>query len=163
MNLTPTLSNLPVQAGLPDLCKLGYADIDRILTIEERVYTHPWTRGNFTDSLLSGYEAYGLRDAEQELFAYFVVMPILDELHLLNFAVDLPHQGQGKGKLLLDKLFDYANERLYVSILLEVRRSNARAIAVYESAGFAAIGVRKGYYPAHDEQREDAIVMRRAC
>ncbi|MFZ6641592.1 ribosomal protein S18-alanine N-acetyltransferase [Undibacterium sp. TC4M20W] len=145
----------------PHYGKLGFADVDSILSIEERVYAHPWTRGNFTDSFSSGYEAFGFRNAELDLFAYFVVMPILDELHLLNFAVDLSYQGQGHAKLLMDKLFTYAREQAHASILLEVRRSNARAISVYEGAGFAAIGVRKGYYPAHDNQREDAIVMRR--
>ncbi|PXX46458.1 ribosomal protein S18-alanine N-acetyltransferase [Undibacterium pigrum] len=147
----------------PHYGRLGFADVDSILTIEERVYAHPWTRGNFTDSFSSGYEAFGFRGAEQDLFAYFVVMHILDELHLLNFAVDLPYQGQGYAKLLMDKLFTYAQEHASASILLEVRRSNVRAISVYEGAGFAAIGVRKGYYPAHDNQREDAIVMRRIC
>ncbi|MFZ6778306.1 ribosomal protein S18-alanine N-acetyltransferase [Undibacterium sp. Ji83W] len=145
----------------PQYGKLGFADVDSILTIEERVYAYPWTRGNFTDSFSSGYEAFGFRDTELDLFAYFVVMPILDELHLLNFAVDLPYQGQGYAKLLMDKLFTYTSEHAHSSILLEVRRSNARAISVYEGAGFASIGVRKGYYPAHDGQREDAIVMRR--
>ncbi|MES2041797.1 MAG: ribosomal protein S18-alanine N-acetyltransferase [Pseudomonadota bacterium] len=145
----------------PHYCKLGFADVDRMLSIEEQVYTHPWSRGNFTDSLSSGYEAFGFRNTDLDLFAYFVVMPILDELHLLNFAVDLPYQGQGYAKLLMDKLFAYTNEHAHVSILLEVRRSNARAISVYEGAGFVSIGVRKGYYPAHDGQREDAIVMRR--
>lgn len=147
----------------PHFGKLGFADVDSILTIEERVYAHPWTRGNFTDSFSSGYEAFGFSNAEQDLFAYFVVMHIVDELHLLNFAVDLSYQGQGYAKLLMDKLFAYAQEHASASILLEVRRSNARAISVYEGAGFAAIGVRKGYYPAHDNQREDAIVMRRMC
>jgi ribosomal-protein-alanine N-acetyltransferase len=46
------------------------------------------------------------------------------------------------------------------SILLEVRPSNERALAVYKKYGFAEIGRRKGYYPAHEGQREDAIVMR---
>ncbi|MBI1772926.1 MAG: ribosomal protein S18-alanine N-acetyltransferase [Burkholderiales bacterium] len=145
----------------PQYSKLGFADVDSILTIEERVYAHPWTRGNFTDSFSSGYEAFGFRNAELDLFAYFVVMPILDELHLLNFAVDLPYQGQGYAKLLMGKLFTYTSEHAHTSILLEVRRSNVRAISVYEGAGFTSIGVRKGYYPAHDGQREDAIVMRR--
>lgn len=152
---------MDLKLNAPHYGKLGFADVDSILGIEERVYAHPWTRGNFTDSFSSGYEAFGFRNAELDLFAYFVVMPILDELHLLNFAVDLPYQGQGLAKLLMDKLFSYAREQAHASILLEVRRSNARAISVYEGAGFTAIGVRKGYYPAHDHQREDAIVMRR--
>lgn len=144
-------------------CRLGFADIDRMLTIEESVYTHPWSRGNFTDSLISEYQAFGLRDREQEIFAYFIVMPVLDELHLLNFAVDLAYQGQGYAKILMERLFAYASEHACASILLEVRRSNERAIAVYENAGFTSIGVRKGYYPAYGNQREDAIVMRRMC
>ena len=147
----------------PHYCKLSFADIDSILEIEGRVYSHPWSRGNFSDSFMSDYQAYGFRDNEQALFAYFIVMPVLEELHLLNFAVDLPCQGQGKARLLMDKLFAYASEHAYASILLEVRRSNLRAISVYENAGFSAIGVRKGYYPAVDNQREDAIVMRRMC
>lgn len=154
---------MEMNASMAHFGKLGFADIDNILTIEERVYAYPWSRGNFTDSFLSGYEAFGLRDSGHEIVAYFVVMPVLDELHLLNFAVDLPYQGKGNGKLLMDRLFAYANEHAYASILLEVRRSNARAIAVYENAGFSSIGVRKGYYPAHENQREDAIVMRRMC
>jgi ribosomal-protein-alanine N-acetyltransferase len=46
------------------------------------------------------------------------------------------------------------------SVLLEVRPSNERALAVYRRFGFAEIGRRKGYYPAHEGKREDAIVMR---
>jgi ribosomal-protein-alanine N-acetyltransferase len=46
------------------------------------------------------------------------------------------------------------------SVLLEVRPSNTRALEIYERYGFKQIGRRKGYYPAADGQREDAIVMR---
>jgi ribosomal-protein-alanine N-acetyltransferase len=47
-------------------------------------------------------------------------------------------------------------------MLLEVRPSNTGAIALYQAAGFAEIGRRKGYYPAHGGKREDALVLRRA-
>lgn len=144
-------------------CTLGFADVDQILDIEQRVYSHPWSRGNFTDAFLSGYEARGLRDASEQLLAYFVVMPVLDELHLLNLAVSANAQGRGYARLLLDKMQAYAKEKGHVSILLEVRAGNRRAIDVYLRYGFIEIGRRKGYYPAAGDAREDAIVMRRLC
>ncbi|WP_423707862.1 ribosomal protein S18-alanine N-acetyltransferase [Undibacterium sp. WLX3042] len=143
--------------------KLGFADIDQILTIEETVYSHPWTRGNFTDSFLSGYQAFGIRDYSGEILAYFFVMPVVDELHLLNFAVRKENQGQGYASAMLKYLDIYAKEQGFASVLLEVRRSNYRAIEVYLAAGFEEIGRRKAYYPVDVNTREDAIVMRRMC
>lgn len=141
-------------------CKLGYADVDQLLQIEEQVYSHPWTRGNFHDSLYSAHEIFGLRDNKQELVAYFVLMPVVDEIHLLNFAVSACMQGQGYARILLDKMSSYVREKPFSSILLEVRVSNQRAIEIYQRYGFTEIGRRKLYYPAANNSREDAIVMR---
>ena len=149
------------QINMHELVRLGFADIDQILTIEEAVYSHPWSRGNFSDSLMNGYDAFGLRDAEQQLICYFLVMPVMEELHLLNFAVRKESQKQGYASAMLKMMHEYAKERGFVSILLEVRRSNYRAIEVYLQDGFREIGRRKAYYPAEGDTREDAIVMRR--
>ena len=64
-------------------CRLGIDDLDDILAIEESVYSHPWTRGNFLDSFYSLHEACGLRDGQGVLVAYFFLMPVVDEFHLL--------------------------------------------------------------------------------
>lgn len=141
-------------------CKLGFADLDEILHIEEQVYSHPWTRGNFLDSFYSGHEAFGLRDKENNLLAYFVLMAVVDEMHLLTFAVAVDHQRQGLAHRLLDKMLAHCREKKSASILLEVRVSNQRAIEIYQRFGFSEIGRRPSYYPAADNAREDAIVMR---
>ncbi|MBC3860617.1 ribosomal protein S18-alanine N-acetyltransferase [Undibacterium jejuense] len=146
-----------------EFVRLGFADIDQILSIEEAVYSHPWTRGNFSDSLMNGHDAFGLRDESSQIIAYFLVMPVVDELHLLNFAVRTQNQKQGYASAMLKYMREYAIEHGYGSILLEVRRSNYRAIEVYLSDGFEEIGRRKGYYPLEGDAREDAIVMRRLC
>lgn len=148
------------QRGNFIFCRLGIADLDQILAIEEAVYSHPWTRGNFLDSFYSNHEACGLRDANGELLAYFLVMPVLDELHLLTFAVSATKQKQGFALILLEAMSNYAREKQFVSILLEVRVSNQRAIAIYRRFGFQDIGLRKAYYPAENGAREDAFVMR---
>lgn len=136
------------------------ADIDEVLALEVSVYPHPWSRANFSDSLASGYQAWLLRDEFEMLVGYFLLMPIVDEAHLLNVAVDAGYQGQGIGLYLLEKATACARGLLMESLLLEVRPSNERALAIYERYGFTKIGRRKAYYPARDQTREDAIVMR---
>lgn len=143
--------------------KLELADLDEILAIEEVAYSHPWSRGNFSDSFSNGDTAWGLRNAASELVGYFLVMPVVDELHLLNFAIRVKNQRQGLGRIMLRYLLDYARAQDMDSVLLEVRQSNVRAIQIYLADGFQEIGRRKGYYPAANQTREDAIVMRRIC
>jgi ribosomal-protein-alanine N-acetyltransferase len=136
------------------------ADIDEVLALELAVYPHPWSRGNFVDSLASGYAAWVLRDEQQALVGYFLLMGVLDEAHLLNVAVAAERQHQGVGLYLLDKVTACARGLGANSVLLEVRPSNLRAQKIYALYGFVEIGRRKAYYPAHNGQREDAIVMR---
>lgn len=136
------------------------ADVEQVMAIENSVYPHPWTRGNFMDSLASGYEAWVAREPNFQLAGYFLAMSVVDELHLLNISVRGDLQGQGLGLMLLDRVTQLARELGMASILLEVRPSNRRALAVYERYGFVRIGLRKAYYPAVGQTREDAIVMR---
>ena len=135
-------------------------DVDEVFALETSVYPHPWTRGNFIDSLSSGYNSWTLRDGAGALVGYFLLMPIVDEAHLLNVAVAKPRQRAGLGLYLLDKVCACARGLAMDSILLEVRPSNLRALKVYAQYGFHEIGRRKAYYPAHNGQREDALVMR---
>ncbi len=136
------------------------ADVADVFALEQSVYPHPWTLGNFQDSLASGYHAWVLRDDDNALVAYFLLMPAVDEAHLLNVAVAANRQGEGIGRYLLDKVAAVARGLMMQSLLLEVRPSNTRALKVYEQYGFVQIGRRKAYYPAHNNEREDAIVMR---
>lgn len=148
-----------------DLARLVYepmaeSDLDEVLALENSVYPHPWSRVNFIDSLGSGYQAWVLRDQNRHLLGYFLLMPVVDEAHLLNVAVSAEMQGRGLGRFLLEQLLACARGLSMESVLLEVRPSNTRALEIYQRYGFAQIGRRKGYYPAADRQREDAIVMR---
>ncbi|MDB5823341.1 MAG: rimI1 [Herminiimonas sp.] len=135
-------------------------DLDEVLRIEYAIYPFPWTRGNFLDSIYSRYDTWVLRNPEGELVGYFLLLVAVDESHLLNITVGTPWQGRGIGIALLDKAVAVARSHDMKSILLEVRPSNARALAIYERYGFSRIGLRKNYYPAQHNNREDAIVMR---
>lgn len=153
------------QAPHWDLARLVYepmqvADLADVVAVEQSVYPHPWTRTNFADSLKNGYQAWVLRNPARELLGYFLVMGVVDEAHLLNVAVAAPWQGQGLGRFLLNQAAACARGLGMESMLLEVRPSNVRALEIYRRYGFTEIGRRKGYYPAANGTREDAIVMR---
>jgi ribosomal-protein-alanine N-acetyltransferase len=150
----------PGQASLA-LRPMVMADVDEVYALEQSVFPHPWTRGNFTDSLASGYDAWVLREPDEGALAgYFLLMYAVDEAHLLDVAVAGTRQGTGLGRYLLDRIVARSRDMVMASVLLEVRPSNLRALQVYERFGYMQIGRRKGYYPAHQGQREDAIVMR---
>ena len=139
-------------------------DLDRVMEIENAVYPFPWTRGNFSDSLKAGHDAWVFEPATGDpagIVGYAVLMWLPDEVHLLNISVDAPFQGRGHGRAMLDWLCCEVRGRGARSILLEVRPSNAPARALYAARGFAQIGLRRGYYPAAGCAREDALVLRR--
>lgn len=132
-------------------------DIDTIMQIEPQIYPYPWTRGNFVDSLNSGYSAWVLLDKAQ-IFGYALTMMVLDEAHLLNLSIAKNYQKQGLGRYLLEKMVGIAKSNQMANMFLEVRVSNISAIALYENMGFNEMAIRRGYYPAANG-REDAILM----
>lgn len=134
------------------------SDLAAVADLEARAYSHPWSRGNFIDSLAAGYIAELLDSREAGLVGYFVAMPGVDELHLLNITVAPDWQGRGHGSALLDVVQACAAERGLATLWLEVRESNHRARALYCRRGFAEVGLRRAYYPAAG-RREDAVVM----
>jgi len=133
------------------------ADLDAIMEIEPHIYSHPWTRGNFADSLKSAHSAWVLLHNEK-IIGYALMMMVLDEAHLLNLSISQPYQKQGLGRLLLEHMIRIAQALNAANMFLEVRASNISAIALYENIGFNEMAVRRGYYPAH-HGREDAILM----
>jgi ribosomal-protein-alanine N-acetyltransferase len=134
-------------------------DLDAVLAIEEQAYRFPWTRGNFIDSLAAGYRAEVLTVSSGGIVGYFVAMPGVDEMHLLNLTVAPPWQRQGLARRLLDALEERCRDAALSMLWLEVRASNERARLLYRRRGFSEVGLRRGYYPAPQGMREDAVVM----
>ena len=129
-----------------------------VLAVEQSVYSHPWTRGNFTDTLAASHQALCLLGGN-EVIGYFVAMRGFEEVHLLNITVAPAHQRQGWALVLLDALVLWSRAQGAQWLWLEVRASNTRAQQIYLKRGFARVGLRKAYYPAGHGLREDAVVM----
>jgi ribosomal-protein-alanine N-acetyltransferase len=149
-----------LREAVPRLRPLEVADLDRLMTIERRAYTHPWTETIFRDCLRSGYICWAM-EQQGELIGYAVTSLAVKEYHVLNLTVRPESQGRGYGRFLLRELIRWAQQQGAQNAFLEVRPSNQAALNLYLSEGFNEVGVRKAYYPAH-RGREDALVMARA-
>ena len=142
---------------MPEIRQMLVIDLDEVIVIEKEVFLFPWTRGNFGDSISSGYHCYVL-ELGGHIFGYGVMTIGLDEAHLLTLSVTAGWQQEGWGEKLLQHFICLAKEHHARSVLLEVRKSNLGAARLYERIGFTRIATRSGYYPAMGGC-EDAIVM----
>ena len=133
------------------------ADVDAVLGIEMAVQAYPWTRGNFIDALNHGYLCC-VDEENVVIRGYVILMPVMDEAELLNIGVAAAQQRRGVGRLMLKEMLQTARARNMKRVFLEVRLSNTAAVALYRNAGFAEIGVRRGYYQ-NANGSEDALVM----
>lgn len=148
-----------LREALPRLRTLEVADLDNLMAIEHRAYTHPWSESIFRDCLRSGYICWAM-DQQGVLTGYAVTSLAVGEYHILNLTVRPESQGRGYGRFMLRGLIDWARQHEAQNAFLEVRPSNRVAFNLYLSEGFNEVGVRKGYYPAY-RGREDALVMAR--
>ena len=136
-------------------------DLAYVAALEHQIHAAPWTIGNFRDALAAGYSAR-VGEHEGRIVAYGVLMLAPGEAQLLNLSVVPDSRRRGLGRTLLRQFMADARRMGAQQLFLEVRVSNAAAIALYEAEGFARVGRRDAYYPPdrHDGCSEDALVLR---
>lgn len=137
--------------------KMQLADLDDIYLIEKNNYPVPWSKGLLKSCIKADYHCVVAKQDDQ-IVGYGFLMTAYDESHLLNMCIDKSCQGMGYGRKLLKYLENICIYSHSKTFLLEVRASNDVAKQLYQSFGFAAIGIRKNYYRCI-KGREDAIVM----
>ena len=91
-----------------------------------------------------------------EVVGYVSFTIIIDECQIINFATKNKFKRQGVGKSVMSALIEYGKSKGVCKVFLEVRESNAPAIALYESYGFVPVGVSKNHFTS---PRENAILM----
>ncbi len=137
---------------------MSFTDLSSVIAIETSAYPYPWTLGIFRDCLRVGYRAW-VMELDKDIIGYGIVMLSPGEAHILNLCVRPDYQGQGLGRHFLQYLLKKSSRQGIDMILLEVRRSNQLAQQLYQSEGFHELSVRKAYYPADNNGREDAIIL----
>jgi ribosomal-protein-alanine N-acetyltransferase len=133
------------------------ADLPDVLVIERGSFSMPWSRGAFLYEIEQNQVArcwVGREDGR--IVGYICLWEVADELHVTNVAVHPDLRRRGIARALLESVFARARAGGIRMVMLEVRPSNAEALALYESFGFRVVGRRRGYYY---DTGEDALVM----
>ncbi len=134
------------------------SQVEAVMAIEREAYEFPWTIGNLRDSLAAGYSSWVLVQG-QRIVGYALMSLVVDEAQVLNLCVAPGQRRRGLARRLLEHLLRVARAAGMQIMLLEVRPSNGAALRLYESYGFAQIGLRRLYYRSSDGRGEDAYVL----
>jgi ribosomal-protein-alanine N-acetyltransferase len=143
-----------------EIRRLSYPDLPQVIAIERRVFPTPWSLAMFVLELSkqSGIclaATLPNEAGERRLVGYLICSRYDTVWHVMNVAVDRDRQGQGLASAMLVHLYAVVGDP-DARFTLEVRRSNAVAIHLYEREGFRAAGTRRRYY---QDNGEDALVM----
>src|SRR5262249_15576157 len=132
-------------------------DLDDVLSIERASFSMPWSRGAFLYEMEQNQVArcFVVRDGGR-VAGYVCLWELAEVLHTTTMRVHPVRGGGGIARALLGRALAAARQRAIRLVVLEVRPSNAEALALYESFGFRVVGRRRGYYY---DTGEDALVM----
>lgn len=123
-------------------------DMEAVCAIEKFNQISPWSKENFSSSLINSHYCVVVDNLEQsELVAYAIYQVLVDSAELLNIGVKSSWHRKGIGRHLLGNIVNSLEPDIK-SLFLEVRVFNKTAREFYESLGFAEIGLRPNYYPA---------------
>ncbi|MBE2906048.1 ribosomal protein S18-alanine N-acetyltransferase [Anoxybacillus flavithermus] len=132
-------------------------DLDRIIEIEQRSFTLPWSRSSFHQELTNNpYARYIVMEHDGQIIGYCGMWLVMDEAHITNIAVLPEFRGKKLGEALMKQAMALAREEGAKTMTLEVRVSNIVAQSLYRKLGFLNGGIRKRYY---SDNQEDALVM----
>jgi [ribosomal protein S18]-alanine N-acetyltransferase len=151
-------STLPPDLDRPppvEIRRLSYQDLPQVTAIERRVFPTPWSLAMFVLELSKQSGICLAAVSEGRLVGYLICSRYDTVWHVMNVAVDSPHQRRGLASAMLAELYEQVGDSR-ARYTLEVRPSNGVAIHLYEREGFRAAGMRRRYY---QDNGEDALVM----
>ena len=131
-------------------------DLEAITRLEEECFTDSWSPALMSQMFASEFDKIYVLEDEGRIIGYADVRNMYGDCDLMNICVTADARGRGGASLLMERIMAQARFEDASQILLEVRKSNAAAIALYKKFGFTELGVRRDYYT---NPVEDAIIM----
>ena len=141
-----------------EIVKMNEGHVAPIAQLEKLCFSDPWSENSIASELNSRLSYWLVAVENGEVLGYIGSQSVLGESDMMNVAVHPDHRRRGIAEALVTALSKDLKARDNVCLTLEVRASNAPAIALYEKLGFAQIGLRKNYYR---NPKEDAVIMRK--
>ena len=135
---------------------MAAADLFKVADLERRLFSDPWSIDSFRGALRSQNQVFLVCDDDGTIAGYCGMLMVPGEGQILNVAVDENYRRQGLATEMMNAMVDIGTTNEIFLYTLEVRESNAPALALYKSVGFVPTGRRKGYYK---NPEEDAILM----
>ncbi len=141
------------------LRRAGESDAQALAALERAASLHPWSEAQLRDELVrAAPDAVLLLEDARGIRAYCALRVVIDELHVMNLAVEAQARRQGLARVLVSRALVLGARAGARRALLEVRASNHAARSLYAKSGFRPIGERKGYY---SDPPDDALVLAR--
>lgn len=132
--------------------------LESLAEIERQCFREPWSIQALREELENEKNLFLVAEEQGAALGYVGCQTVLDEGYITNVAVAPAARRRGIARALLQELSRYAEERGLSFVTLEVRQSNAPAIALYGGQGYVPVGVRAGFY---HNPKEDAVLMTR--
>ena len=132
--------------------------IDAIAELETECFSDPWSVNSISSELDNPLSLWLVAESFGEVVGYIGSQTVLDEADMMNLAVAPMYRRQGVAESLITELCEKLLEACVTTLSLEVRESNAPAIALYEKLGFTLAGVRPNYY---FNPRENALILKK--
>ena len=135
--------------------KLKLDEVDSIKQIEIEQNINIISKNNILEDLENNQTSYYTLKLKNKIIGYIAFDTVLENMDIQSVVINKEYQHMGYGTILLEFAFDYAIKNNIFNIFLEVRKSNNKAISLYEKNGFEFVNIRKRYYP---DNFEDALV-----
>lgn len=140
------------------IVKMEACHVASVAALEKLCFSSPWSENSIASELQNPLALWLVAMEDGVLAGYIGSQTVQGESDMMNVAVNPEFRRRGIGRALVEALMTALAQEGSTSLTLEVRRSNAPAIALYEALGFEQVGCRKNYYRA---PREDALILRR--
>ena len=137
--------------------KMSMAHIDDVTKLEKICFPEDaWTKTMFKGEICNDATHYIVCTVDDKIVGYGGFWYTLDGADITNVAVHPDFRRMGLGEKILKYMIDLASKLGADKMMLEVRKSNEAARALYEKNGFESISIRKRYYA---DNGEDAVIM----
>lgn len=137
---------------------MNEAHVAQIAQLERRCFSDPWSENSIRSELTGRLSLWVVALDGDTVAGYVGSQSVLGESDMMNVAVAPEYRRQGIAQTLILELIRRLAQQGNHSLMLEVRASNAPAIALYEKLGFAQVGRRPNYYR---NPKEDALILRK--